>query len=235
MRACGSAEHHVAASPIRHFALKAVLWLPLAFVLWFWFAAFWVWPPMLLAKQALLGFWPDLFANVTLGGEILDAGGRVIGRAAHLVSLASKVTVVVPTGPDGPGGVGVLEPVLNPMVYGYALPLFGGLLMATPLSGGRRALQLALALAVIWTTQAFGIVAESLKSLAFESGAEGAAATIAAGLEPNAIAFAYQFGYLILPAVVPVALWIALNRTFIETLVDDRREPQAADAGPTGT
>src|SRR5690606_17293092 len=108
-------------------------------------------------------------------------------------------------GPDGPGGIGVLEPVLNPMVYGYALPLFGGLLMATPLSGARRALQLALALLVIWATQAFGIVAESLKALAFDSGAEGAAAVAGAGLAPNAIAFAYQFGYLILPAVVPVA------------------------------
>src|SRR5688572_24187952 len=45
---------------LREFALKAVLWLPLAFVIWFWLAPLWVWPAMLLAKQVLLGFWGGL-------------------------------------------------------------------------------------------------------------------------------------------------------------------------------
>jgi len=222
-------------SPIREFALKAVLWLPLAFVVWFWFASFWVWPPMLVARQALLGIWPELFSDVKLGGEILDATGRVIGRAGHLVTLASKVTVVVPAGPGGPGGVGLLEPTLNPMVYGYSLPLIGGLLMATPLTTGRRWLQFLVALLAVWLTQAFGIVAEALKSLAFDSGREGGAAIAAAGLAPDAIAFAYQFGYLILPAVVPAALWIALNRGYIEALAGRGGEPEAPPAGPTAT
>lgn len=113
-------ESPITASPaVREFALKALLWLPLAFVIWFWLAPFWVWPAMLLAKQVLLGFWGGLFNGVSLGGEILDAGGRVIGRAGHLVQLATSVTVRVPAGPGGPGGVGVLEPTVNPMVYGY--------------------------------------------------------------------------------------------------------------------
>ena len=220
-------------SPIREFALKAVLWLPLAFVVWFWFASFWVWPAMLLAKQALLGVWGDLFSAVTLGGDILDAGGRVIARAGHLVQLSTTVMVNVPAGPDGQGGVGVIEPTINPMVYAYSLPLFAGLAMATPLTTRRRLLQFAVALAVIWLSQAFGIVAESLKTLAFDVGSEGAAAVARAGLAPNAIALAYQFGYLILPAVVPVALWIGLNRAFIEELVRREGEPRDGGRGPT--
>ena len=39
------------------------------------------------------------------------------------------------------------------------------------------------------------------------------------------VALAYQFGYLILPAVVPAALWIGLNRSFIERLVRRDGEP----------
>ena len=220
-------------SPIREFALKAVLWLPLAFVVWFWFAPFWVWPAMLLAKQVLLGIWGDLFSAVTLGGDVLDAGGRVIARAGHLVQLSTTVTVNVQAGPGSPGGIGVIEPTINPMVYAYSLPLFAGLAMATPLTTRRRLFQFAVALAVIWASQAFGIVAESLKTLAFDTGSEGAAAVARAGLAPNAIALAYQFGYLILPAVVPVALWIGLNRPFIEELVRREGEPRGGERGQT--
>lgn len=234
MRASGWAEHpRMTGNPIREFALRAVLWLPLAFLVWFWFAPFWVWPAMLLAKQALLGVWGDLFSAVTLGGEILDGAGRVVARAGHLVQLSTTVMVRVPAGPGGPGGVGVIEPTLNPMVYAYSLPLFAGLAMATPLRTSRRLFQFALALTVIWISQAFGIVAESLKTLAFDAGVEGAAAIARAGLAPNAIALAYQFGYLILPAVVPIALWIGLNRAFIEELVRPGGEPGADAQGPS--
>jgi hypothetical protein len=219
-------------SPIREFALKALLWLPLSFVVWFVLAPLWVLPAVLLAKQVLLGFWGGLFTDVVRGGEILDAAGRVIARADYFVTLTTTVTVTVPPGPDGPGGVGVLEPTINPMVYAYSLPLFAGLAMATPLSTARRLMQFAAALAVIWVALAFGIVAESLKMVAMGAGESGAAAAARAGLAPNAIALAYQFGYLILPAVVPVALWIGLNRRFIELLVRPAGEPAAAGEGP---
>lgn len=223
----------MALSPIRAFGLKAVLWLPLAFVAWFWLAPLWVWPAVLLAKQVLLGHWGPLFASVTLGGEVLDDAGRVVARAGYLISLGTRVMVTVPASAAGPGGVGVLEPTLNPMVYAYSLPLFAGLAMATPLTAWRRTLQLALAWVLIGVCQAFGIVAESIKTLAFDAGAEGAAAIARAGLEPNTIALAYQFASLILPAVVPAALWIALNRDFIGQLVGREREPGARPAGQT--
>lgn len=220
------------ANPIREFGLKALLWLPLSFVVWFSMAAFWVWPAVVIARRVLLSLWGTLFGSVTQGAEVLDSAGHVVARAGYLVQLGTSVMVKVPAGPNGPGGVGVLEPTINPMVYAYALPLFAGLAMATPLSTRRRVAQFALALVVIWITQAFGIVAESLKVLAYDSGPEGAAAISGAGLAPNAIALAYQFGYLILPAVVSVTLWIGLNRSFIETLVRPDGEPPAAVTGP---
>jgi hypothetical protein len=222
-------------SPIREFGLKAVLWLPLAFVIWFWCAPMLVWPAVLIAKQVLLGVWGSLFTDVTLGSEVLDAGGRVIARAGYLVRLTSAVMVTVPAGPDGPGGVGVLEPTLNPLVYAYSLPLFCGLAMATPVTTRRRVLQVAIAFVAIWIAQAFGIVSEALKTLAFDSGSSGASAVAAAGLAPEAIALAYQFAYLILPAVLPVALWIGLNRAFIERLIRPGGEPVGGERGQSST
>lgn len=217
-----------ASSPIREFGLKAVLWLPLSFVVWFRFGAVLVWLPMLLAKTVLVRHWDRLFSNLVLGGELLDDSGRVVLRADYLLSLSTHVTVRVPAGPSGGGGIGVLEPTLNPMVYAYSLPLFVGLAMATPLSTRRRIAQIGIALVLIGIGQAFGIVAESLKTLAFDAGMEGAGAIAAAGLSANAIALAYQFATLILPAVVPVALWIGLNRAFIEQLVGWRGNPGPA-------
>jgi len=220
-------------SPIREFAIKAALWLPLSFVVWFWAAALWVWPAARLAKVVLLGLWPDLFTGLSQGGDVLDAGGRVVAHAGYLLTLTTSILVTVPAGADGPGGVGLLEPTLNPMVYAYSLPLFGGLAMATPLSTPRRLVQMLVAFAVIWIAQAFGIVCESLKFVAFEAGQPGSAALAHAGLSANAIALAYQFGYLILPAVVPAALWIGLNRAFIERLVRRDGEPGGGNGGLT--
>lgn len=219
-------------SPIREFGLKALLWLPLSFFFWFAFASPLVWPVVKLARPVLVGVWPDLFSDLRLGGELTDATGHLLGHSGYLVELTTRVAVNI-DGPDGRPGVGLLEPTLNPLVYGYALPLFAGLVMATPLTRRRRVLQFAIALGVIWVAQAFGLVCESLKVLAFESGAPGAAAVARAGVSVDLIALGYQFGYLILPAVVPIALWIGLNREFIELLVRPAAEPVAGDAGPS--
>ena len=212
-------------SPVHEFALKAALWLPASFVIWFWAAALWVLPAARLAKWVLLGVWPDLFSGLSQGADVLDASGRVIAHASYLLTLTTHVTVNVPASAGSPGGVGVLEPSLNPMVYAYSLPLFSGLVMATPLSTRRRLVEMLIAFIAIWIAQAFGIVAESLKFVAYDAGPPGAEAIARAGLAPNAIALAYQFGYLILPAVLPAALWIGLNRRFIEQLVRPDGEP----------
>ena len=49
----------------------------------------------------------------------------------------------------------------------------------------------------------------------------------------DAVALGYQFGYLILPAVTPVAMWILLNARFLEELVGWHGEPEAVSRGPT--
>jgi len=218
----------------RAFALKALLWLPLAFVVWMAWAPLWVLPAMHLAKAVLLGLWGGLFDGVTLGGELLDGAGRVVSRASYLVTVSTHVQVSVAASDGHAGGVGVLEPTLNPMIYAWSLPLFAGLAMATPLSAWRRALQFAVALAAIWAAQAFGTVAEALKAVAFDSGPEGAVAAAQAHLSPNVLAVVYQFSVLILPAVLPVVLWVAFNRPFIERLVGRAGEPAAPAEGHSG-
>lgn len=203
-------------SPIREFGLKALLWLPLAFFIWFSFSSPLVWPVIQMAKLCLLSIWSDLFREVIQHGHEMEVVTRLF---------------VNQIGPDGRSGIGELVLTQNPLIYGYSLPLFSGLAMATPITIRRRLLHFAIAFLVIWLAQALGVVAESFKMLAFDSGATGATAIAKAGILPDAIALAYQFGYLILPAVVPVALWIGLNRDFIEALVRPVAEPGRAMPG----
>ena len=198
--------------------LGALLWLPLAFFVWFWFAAPLAWPVIQLAKLVLLKMWPSLFTAVSQGADLLDAQGRVLAHPGYLMQLSSGVLVNA-AAPGTPAQFGFLEPVVNPMIYGYALPLFAGLVLATPLSRTQRALQIVAGTVLIWLAQAFGVIAESLKSVGLDAGSAGMEAIRRAGLHPEAIALSYQFGYLILPALLPVVLWIACNRPFIESLI----------------
>jgi hypothetical protein len=124
-----------------------------------------------------------------------------------------------------PAKFGFIEPVVNPMIYGYALPLFAGLVLATPLTRWQRTRQIALGCAVIWIAQAIGVVAESLKAVGLDAGPPGLDGLQRAGIPPDAVALAYQFGYLILPVLVPAVLWIVCNRPFIEELIRPVREP----------
>lgn len=204
------------ASPIREFGIKAVLWLPMAFFLWFLFAEALVWPVIGMAGFALTRLWPDLFSLVSQHGHTMETATRV---------LVNQVDA------QGYGGIGELVLSQNPMIYGYSLPLFTGLAMATPLAGGRRLVQFVVAFAAIWLMQAFGVVAESLRMLAFGSGEAAAAAVARTGIPADAIALAYQFGYLILPAVTPIALWLGLNRDFVRTLVHPVAEPAGHSPG----
>jgi hypothetical protein len=220
----------MALSPLKHFMLAALLWLPAAFFLWFWFAAPLVWPVIQIAKLVLLHAWPSLFTAVSQGADLLDAQGHVLAHAGYLMQLSSGVLVNA-AAPGEAARFGFLEPVVNPMIYGYALPLFAGLVLATPLTRRQRALQLTIGVTLIWLAQAFGVIAESLKSLGMDAGPEGAAAVVRAGLPLELIALCYQFGYLILPALLPAALWIVGNRAFVETLTRPPRGEPALIAG----
>ena len=132
-----------ALSPVHEFALKAALWLPLGFVVWFSAARVVVVAARCaLARNVLLGVVAGSFLGACAGRRLLDASGRVVAHAGYLLTLTTAVTVNVPASAGSAGGVGVLEPTLNPMVYAYSLPLFGGLAMATPLSTRRRLVEI---------------------------------------------------------------------------------------------
>lgn len=191
---------------LKRFLLAVLLWLPLAFLAWSLFADWLAYVPGRLVEWSLTGFWPQLFSGMEQHGSNYQ--------------VATGLMVA-----DPGGRMGQLVFDLNSMMYGYSLPLLAGLIMATPLSPARRALQMLLALPWLWLAQALGLASSALRLLAFDSGSQGVAAAAANGLSAEWIALWYQFTYLILPAVLPVLLWILMNRQFIDGLGRVHKEP----------
>ncbi|MCK7594571.1 exosortase H-associated membrane protein [Pseudomarimonas salicorniae] len=201
-------------SPLRQFVLAAALWLPMAFFLWAVLSSAVVWPVARVADLVLPAWLPHVVSGIEQSGAQLEVVTRL------------------QTATDPQGRVGLLVLNMNPLIYAWCIALFTGLVMATPLAARQRALQLAVGFFVLWLTTSWGAVFDALKLLAFDAGPLGAAAVSRAGLSVDAIALGYQFGYLILPAVTPIALWVVLNRRFLEQLVGWAGEPAGADGGP---
>lgn len=193
--------------PLKTLLFLAVLWLPLSFFVWFYFAQLWVTPIASLASSVLQAWLPQVFTGVE--------------QTQHMLSFITTLPVdpAQLAGIDLSQGRPAVVVDANPMIYGYSIPVLVGLVMATPLSNGRRALQVVIGVIVLLAVQTYGTVFDVLKSVGLQAGAEGARVIAEAGLSPNMIAFCYQFGYLVLPAITPVILWVMFNQPFIQTLV----------------
>ena len=227
-------------SPLRHFVLTAAFWLPAMFFIWFSLSSAVVFPVIRISAAVLQAWMPDLVTELSQ-----DYFHAIFTYVADLSGVAGLPA----------SGLAVEDQRANVLIYSYGLPLVFGLIMATPLNWRRTFLQLGIALIAMTGVQSFGLIGNVLKTMAFGVGpavqsalssmdyaavapAAGAAASqhmLAAlgahGLGPDLIALAYQFGYLVLPAVTPVALWILMNPRFLETLVG-WREPEADTDGP---
>jgi hypothetical protein len=228
---------------LRSFFLAALLWLPLAFFLWYVLRTVVVFPVLRLAGWALSAWMPELFGGFGQTYEIFNYS--VLARLAGVTGL--------------PGATLEVTLDVNTLQYCYGTAMLFGLVMATPLDWPHTFRQLAVGWLLLIPFQAFGVAGEMLRDVGYSLGsavatglaseghgavaqAAGNVAEVAAsrallghGLSPELIGLWYQFGYLILPAVAPVVIWIVLNRRFIEKLADPRPQEPPPPAGGQST
>lgn len=205
-------------SPLRRFMLAALLWLPFAFFMWFAFKSQFVWPVVQICKYVMLHIWPRLFLDVFQGADEISGSGQLIAHNGFWMQV--NTNVIYNAAPTGEGAhLAFYDFPINPMIYGYCVPLFAGLVMATPLEKRSRVIQLVSGLAILWLVQSFGAIAEAFKSVGIDlKDGPAAMAQMGYAYSLDLIALCYQFGYLILPPLVPAVLWILFNRAFIEEI-----------------
>ena len=180
--------------------ILAFLWMIFGFMLWYYLSAFHGAPVRFLANEILTRWLGDEFWGIIPNPD-----------HHYLFQVQTRVPFLFPDGSREALGF-----IVNPLVYGYGLPLLFGLVMASGVSFLRKILVLLAGYACVMLIQVWGVVWQTLKMLAFNFGPEAHQLTIDAGISDELIALCYQLGVLILPPLVPVILWVLANWTLIE-------------------
>lgn len=189
-------------NPLARFILRVAAWLPLTFAIWYIAAPLLVWPVTLLSTAVTRGAFGDLVRGVEQSGQMI-----------------TFVTVLRPgqaTTSTGAVSVGVLSFDVNVLVYSFGLPMLAALILAARRPRWWRVLLLGYL--VLLPFETWSVVAELLKDVAIGAGPSVASQTGFTAVQREVIAFAYQFGSLILPAVAPAVAWVLMHRRFLESL-----------------
>ncbi|NOR20335.1 MAG: hypothetical protein GQ538_09645, partial [Xanthomonadales bacterium] len=180
--------------------ILALLWMVFGFMLWYYLIAFHGVAVRILANEIFTRW---------LGSEFMN----IIPNPDHhyLFQVQTRLLFLFSDGTREPLGF-----IVNPLVYGFGLPLLFGLVMASGVSFLRKMGILLLGYLCIMLVQVWGVVWQSLKMLAFNFGPEAHQIVIDAGISDELIAMCYQLGVLIFPPLVPIVLWVLTNWPLIE-------------------
>ena len=196
------------AASLGRFVLRVAAWLPLAFVVWYLAGPIFAWPIALLTSiVAKVGF-ADLVHSVEQHGHLITIVSTLKPTLATTQSLAS----------------GVLSIELNTLLYSFGFPMLAALTLAAKQPHLLRTLAVGYAVLAPFVT--WGLIAEFLKRLVFDAGPAVASQAGFTAFEREVIAFAYQFGTLILPTVAPAVFWVLTHMRFLESFAG--REASAA-------
>lgn len=189
--------------------ILAFLWMIFGFMAWYYLSAFHGVPVRLLA-DGILSHW--------LGSGYWN----IVPNPDHhyLFQVQTHISFQFPD-----GSTAALGFIVNPLIYGYGLPLLFGLVMASGVKFLKKMLVLIAGYLAILLVQVWGVVWESLKMLAFNFGADAHQLTLEAGIADELIALCYQLGVLIWPPLVPVILWVLANWALIEQFAGWQKNP----------
>lgn len=179
------------------FIVKVLVWLPATFALWYFAAPVLLWPARLVVEVVARTGFADLVRAIEQNGATLTFVTTL--KPGSAVAASGQLTVDV-----------------DMLLYSFGLPLFAALVLAAREPGWLR--RLLAGYAVLIPFIGWGLLADFLKNVAITSGPLVASQTGFVAWQRETIAFAFQFGSLILPTVVPAVVWVLTHRAFLERL-----------------
>jgi hypothetical protein len=149
------------------------------------------------------------------------AFGDLVQRVEQSAETITFVTSLKAVGvAAGTGTRAVLVVPSNSWLFSYGLPLFAALTLAVREPHPLR--RLAIGYVSLVPFQTFSVVADFLKNLIAEPGVASQLGVSA--WQREVVAFSYQFGTLILPAVAPAIVWVLMHWRFLENFAGRDRE-----------
>jgi hypothetical protein len=190
--------------PLARFVVIVLAWLPVCFGIWYFSAPLLSVPIHWLALGVAKAGFGDMILDVEKAGSLFSFITNLRPASATSFS-AGKAAVIVDS---------------RSLLYTYGLPLFAALtLAATGFGNGARLTKvMAIGYVVLLPFQTWGVFADALKQLAITMGPAISSQTGFTSFQREVIAFAYQFGTLILPTVIPAIVWVLTHRPFLEQM-----------------
>jgi len=197
-------------SPVSRFVVRVLAWLPVTFAIWYFAAPVLLWPAAWLTRGVAYAAFGDLLRSI----EQVRAN-LVFTTTLHpgiATAAAAAVTVEV-----------------DMLLYAFGMPLFAALTLGAesrPTSeqarapgavrgAPRRVTILLTGYIALLAVVTWGVLADFLKNVAITSGPLIASQTGFSAGQREVIAFAFQFGSLILPTVIPAIVWVVTHRAFL--------------------
>jgi len=196
-------------SPVSRFSLHILLWLPICFGAWYYMAGVIALPVNLLTDWIMTGLFPELIREVSPNRQLLDV--------VCAFTPPEQPGLVVPE-----GQVAEIVFSINSLIYGYSIPLYSALILASPGNEMQKWLRWIVGFVVLSLVQVWGVSFDILKTLLFDLGKEVNTLLALTPMQKEAVVLGYQMGYLVLPAVTPLILWIGFHRDFLLELVERR-------------
>ncbi|WP_020560364.1 exosortase H-associated membrane protein [Thiofilum flexile] len=185
------------------FVLRVLLYLAPLFAVWYILAPWHLMPVVTLTNSIIQAGLADFIMWVKLQGSQVVV-------ATHYGFNTQGVLVTPPPLQEAAGFT------LNPLSFGYGLPLFAALILATPLtSKGTRLLMGEL---ILLGLQVVSLVVCIIKSLTFEVDPLLQQTLQWSPLQLDLIALGYQVGFLLLPMIAPIIVWAILSQPFLNQL-----------------
>lgn len=178
------------------FFMRAVVLLIFFLLGWFFVASWFAMPVGWLAGKMAGLFFPWASAGVDIQGVKVD--------------LLTQLRVPDPAG-FVEGRMAMASPEVDYRLFGYGLPLFVALLLAS--DAQRFGKKLMIGAPILIAVQSIGMIFAWLKQIAFDLGHQLWAQTGFSAFELQVIALGYQLSNLLLPTLVPIVLWGFFERS----------------------
>jgi hypothetical protein len=175
---------------------RTLLWLIPMLALWYWAREIVVRVPATWADFAMRG----LFSWV---------------EGTQLEGTVQSLLTTIPV-PHASGREALATPEAHILSYCYGLPLLFALFLGAKAKG--LWWKLPVGFFALTPFQAWGICFTWLLTLTHATGDTVAMTTRFTAFDNNVIALGYQLGYLLFPAMVPILLWVYLERRTVATI-----------------
>ncbi len=192
--------------PLDQFLLKTLLWLIPAFVAWYLLGPILLVPTVGLTHLTFTHFFSYAVSAVEQQGGVVDVVTRFTATASVNATTSS-------------GLQGDVVFTINALKYAYGVPLFLGLILATPSSWRNKLKRSVIGYCCLIPIQTWGLVCDALVVLVFKLDHSIGLQMGTTPLTRELLALSYQLGFLILPAIAPLLIWAFLSRDFLKALL----------------